>query len=208
MDPVNPTDALILVDIQNDFCPGGALAIAEGDQVVPVANAVMDRFSTIVLTQDWHPADHQSFASRHPGKGPFETMAFPYGEQTLWPDHCVQGTPGAAFHPDLNLNPAQLVIRKGFRSAVDSYSAFQENDQQTKTGLAEWLRARGVTRVFSLGLAYDFCVRFTAEDALAAGFQSVLISDGCRSVDLAGSKQAAQEAFTAKGIAEVPSTGL
>lgn len=186
------TDALILIDIQNDFCPGGALAVPDGDGVVPVANRLSRRFATVVLTQDWHPADHRSFAASHPGAAPFSTVPMPYGPQVLWPTHCVQGTAGADFHPGLDTVPAHLVIRKGFRPAIDSYSAFAENDRTTTTGLAGYLGERGITRLFFAGLATDFCVAFSAEDAVRAGFQAMVVEDGCRAIDLNGSLDAAR----------------
>jgi nicotinamidase/pyrazinamidase len=193
-------DLLLVVDVQNDFCPGGALAVPDGDAVVPVINALGARFAHVVLTQDWHPADHRSFASRHPGRQPFESVAMPYGTQTLWPDHCVQGTPGAAFHPQLALPHAELVLRKGFRPAIDSYSAFRENDQTTPTGLAGYLRERGITRLHVAGLATDFCVAYSALDAVAAGFAVVLVADACRAIDLNGSRAAAMARMTDAGI--------
>ncbi|MCR4265486.1 bifunctional nicotinamidase/pyrazinamidase [Nitratireductor sp. ZSWI3] len=180
-------EALIVIDVQNDFCPGGALAVAEGDEVVPVVNGLIRRFEHVVLTQDWHPAGHSSFASSHPGKAPFETVDMPYGEQTLWPDHCVQGTRGADFHPGLDWTRAELVIRKGFRSTIDSYSAFFENDRETPTGLAGYLRERGISRVTLAGLATDFCVAYSALDARRQGFAASVVLEGCRAIDLGGS---------------------
>jgi len=180
-------DALIVVDVQNDFCPGGALAVPEGEQVVARINLLIPGFARVVLTQDWHPAGHRSFASSHPGRNAFEAMDFPYGPQTLWPDHCVQGTPGAGLHPDLNTQAASLIIRKGFRPDIDSYSAMYENDRVTSTGLAGWLRETGVERLFLCGLATDFCVRYTAIDARRLGFRVVLIQQACRAIDLDGS---------------------
>jgi len=181
------TDVLLVIDVQNDFCPGGALAVARGDEVVPVVNRLGAHFAHVVLTQDWHPRAHHSFASVHPGVKPFETIALPYGPQTLWPDHCVQNTPGAALHCDLHVPHAELVLRKGFRKAIDSYSAFYENDKRTPTGLAGYLRERGFTRIFLAGLATDFCVHYSAVDARREGFAAVLIEDGCRAIDLNGS---------------------
>jgi nicotinamidase/pyrazinamidase len=194
-------DVLLVVDVQNDFCPGGRLAVPRGDEVVPLVNDLAARFAHVVLTQDWHPAGHHSFASSHPGRQPFETVPFDYGPQILWPDHCVQGTPGAQFHPDLKIPQAELVIRKGFRRTIDSYSAFQENDRKTPTGLAGYLRERGLTRVFLAGLAFDFCVRFSAEDARSAGFACVVIEDACRGLDVDGSMAATREALAALGVA-------
>jgi nicotinamidase/pyrazinamidase len=186
---------LVVIDVQNDFCPGGALAVPDGDAVVPVVNALMQRFEHVVLTQDWHPPQHRSFASAHPGKQPFETTDLSYGTQVLWPDHCVQNTTGAAFHRALDLSKAELILRKGFRREIDSYSAFFENDRKTPTGLAGYLRERGLTRVVLAGLATDFCVRYSAEDAAAQGFETVIVEDACRGIDNAGSLQAAYESF-------------
>jgi len=180
-------EALIVIDVQNDFCPGGALAVAGGDQVVPVINTLIGRFEHVVLTQDWHPAGHSSFASSHPGKAPFETVEMAYGTQTLWPDHCVQGTAGAAFHPELEWTSAEMIIRKGFRKAIDSYSAFFENDHETPTGLSGYLRERGISRVTLAGLATDFCVAYSALDARRQGFDATVILEGCRAIDLGGS---------------------
>jgi len=187
------TDALLIIDVQKDFCPGGMLAVEGGHDVVPVINRLQDHFANIVLTQDWHPADHTSFASGHAKKKPFDTVTVTYGDQTLWPDHCVQGTPGAEFHPDLNSDQAQLVIRKGFRTTVDSYSAFFENDRTTPTGLVGYLPERGIDRVFLTGLATDVCVRFSAMDARNHGFDTVLILDGCRGLG----EKTVNEALTA-----------
>lgn len=195
------TDALIVIDIQNDFCPGGALAVADGDAIIPRVNALMDDFATVVLTQDWHPANHASFAANHPGKAPFETVDMPYGAQTLWPTHCVQGTDGAAFHPMLRTDPAQLVIRKGFRSGIDSYSAFFENDRTTPTGLEGYLRNRGVTSVRLVGLATDFCVAFSALDAARLGFAVTVDLAACRGIDLGGSMDTMRGAMIAAGVA-------
>ena len=193
-------DALLVIDVQNDFCPGGALAVPDGDSVVPLINRLGDAFPHILLTQDWHTPGHSSFASSHAGKQPFETATMPYGEQTLWPDHCVQGTPGAAFHRDLDHTRAELVLRKGFRREIDSYSAFYENDRKTATGLAGYLRERSISRVFLAGLATDFCVHFSAVDAAREGFTAVLIEDACRAIDLAGSLAAAKQAMTEAGV--------
>ena len=179
-------DLLLLIDVQRDFCAGGRLAVPDGDAVVPAINRLAGRFKHIVLTQDWHPAGHTSFASHHPGKRPFEQILVSYGVQTLWPDHCVQQTPGAEFHPDLDvalvLRPAELILRKGFRKETDSYSAFLENDKRTTTGLAGYLRERGFRRIFLAGLAYDYCVRFSAVDAVRAGFETFVIEDACRAI--------------------------
>ncbi|MCK3775933.1 bifunctional nicotinamidase/pyrazinamidase [Ensifer sesbaniae] len=183
-------NALIVVDMQNDFCPGGALPVAGGDEIVPMVNGLIGRFEHVVLTQDWHPAGHSSFASSHPGKAPFEMIAMPYGAQTLWPDHCIQGSAGADFHPMLEWTRAELLIRKGFRPQIDSYSAFFENDRRTPTGLAGYLRDRGIKKVTLCGLATDFCVAFSALDAVAQGFSTSVILDACRGIDLNGSLQA------------------
>lgn len=195
-----PADALVLIDIQNDFCPGGALAVADGDAVVPVANRLMRRFGTVVLTQDWHPAGHRSFASAHPDGVVFSAVEFPYGPQVLWPDHCVQGTPGAEFHPNLDTTRAELVLRKGFRVGIDSYSAFYENDRSTDTGLADYLRERGFSRVVLAGLATDYCVAYSAEDAVRCGFEAVVVEDGCRAIDLDGSLDAARRRLVECGV--------
>lgn len=180
-------EALLVVDVQNDFCTGGALAVPGGEAVVPGINRLWEGYACKVLTQDWHPAGHASFASSHEGKQPFDTGMLDYGEQVLWPDHCVQGTPGAAFHPELRTDGADLVLRKGFRPGIDSYSAFFENDRTTPTGLAGYLRERGVDRVLLTGLATDFCVGFSALDALASGFETVVLEDLCRGLDMDGS---------------------
>jgi len=180
-------DALIVVDVQNDFCAGGALAVPDGDAVVAPINALMARFATVVLTQDWHPAGHSSFASHHPEAAPFSTIRMPYGPQTVWPDHCVIGTPGADFHPDLEVERAQMIVRKGFRREVDSYSAFFENDGATPTGLAGYLRERGVGRVVLAGLATDFCVGWSGLDARRCGFETVVLADRSAAIDLDGS---------------------
>jgi nicotinamidase/pyrazinamidase len=184
---IGDADLLLVIDVQNDFCGGGALAVPDGDAVVPVINRLSGRFAHVALTQDWHPSGHSSFAASHPGKAPFEVITMPYGAQTLWPDHCIQGTPGAGFHPQLDLQRAELVIRKGFRTEIDSYSAFFENDRRTPTGLAGYLRERGFGRVFMAGLATDFCVNYSAVDARRLGFDVVLIEAGCRAIDLGGS---------------------
>jgi nicotinamidase/pyrazinamidase len=193
-------DVLIVVDVQNDFCPGGALAVPHGDEVVPVVNGLATRFRNVVLTQDWHPRGHLSFASSHPGKQPFETIAAPYGPQVLWPDHCVQGTSGAAFHDALQIPHAALIVRKGMDRMIDSYSALYENDRKTPTGLTGYLRERGFSRVFLAGLALDFCVRYSAEDARRDGFTVFVIEDGCRGIDVAGSVEATRKSFAALGI--------
>lgn len=182
-----PEDVLLVIDVQNDFCPGGALAVAGGDAVVPLVNAIARDFEHVILTQDWHPAGHSSFASSHSGSQPFQSIAMPYGQQTLWPDHCIQGSHGAAFHPALDLTRAELIIRKGFRKAIDSYSAFFENDHATPTGLGGYLRERGIGSITLAGLATDFCVAYSALDALAQGFAVTVRLDACRGIDLDGS---------------------
>ncbi len=194
------TEALIVIDVQNDFCPGGALAVAEGDQILPRINALMAEFPTVVLTQDWHPHDHSSFAEMHPGAAPFSQIEMPYGKQTLWPRHCVQGSPGAKFHPGLHTNPAQMILRKGFRTAIDSYSALFENDHKTPTGLAGYLQTRDITHLTLVGLATDFCVAFSALDAAKSGFDVTVLQGACRAIDLAGSLAAQQAAMTAAGV--------
>ena len=192
--------ALIVIDVQNDFCPGGALAVAQGDAIIPQINALMEDFQTVVLTQDWHPAHHSSFAENHAGAAPFSTVQMPYGAQTLWPSHCVQGTKGAEFHPALRSDLAQLVLRKGFRAAIDSYSALFENDKTTPTGLDGYLRARGVTGLTLVGLAADYCVAFSALDAVAQGFAVTVLQDACRAIDLDGSLARQQQAMAAAGV--------
>jgi nicotinamidase/pyrazinamidase len=194
------SDVLIVVDVQNDFCPGGALAVPRGDEVVPVVNGLATRFRNVVLTQDWHPRGHLSFASSHPGRQPFETVTAAYGPQVLWPDHCVQNTPGAAFHDALDISHAALIVRKGMDRAIDSYSALYENDRKTPTGLTGYLRERGFSRVFVAGLALDFCVRYSAEDARRESFAVFVIEDGCRGIDVAGSVAATRASFAALGI--------
>jgi nicotinamidase/pyrazinamidase len=191
---------LIIVDVQNDFCPGGALEVPQGDEIIPIVNGLAARFRNVVLTQDWHPRGHWLFASSHPGTKPFDTIAAPYGPQVLWPDHCVQDTPGAAFHPALRAPHAALVLRKGFRRDIDSYSAFYENDRKTPTGLTGYLRERGLTRLFLAGLAFDFCVRYSAEDARREGFDAFVIEDACRGIDIAGSVAATRTSLAALGV--------
>jgi len=198
---IGDSDVLVVVDIQNDFCPAGALAVPRGDEVVPIVNRLGQNFRNVVLTQDWHPAGHSSFASAHPGRAPYDTIAMPYGPQVLWPDHCVQGTPGASFHRDLQIPHAALVIRKGLDPAIDSYSALYENDRTTPTGLAGYLRERGINRLFLAGLALDFCVRYSAEDAVREGFAVVVIEDACRGIDVHGSLTATRSSLTALDIA-------
>lgn len=198
---IEPRDVLIVIDIQNDFCPGGALGVPRGDEVVPLINRIARRFAHVLLTQDWHPAGHLSFASAHPGRKPYDIIEVSYGSQILWPDHCVQGTPGAEFRKDLEITHAELVLRKGYHREIDSYSAFYENDRKTNTGLAGYLRERGFTRVFLAGLAFDFCVRYSAEDAKREGFEVVVIEDACRGIDVEGSMAATRQLFSALGIA-------
>jgi nicotinamidase/pyrazinamidase len=195
-----PATCLLVVDVQNDFMPGGALAVPGGDEVVPVINRLVARFEHVVLTQDWHPRRHISFASSHPGKQPFETIELAYGAQVLWPDHCVQGTSGAALHPDLDATQAELVIRKGHHAGIDSYSAFLEADRKTTTGLAGYLKERGLGSLYVCGLATDFCVAWTALDARAAGFEVTVIEDACRAIDLDGSLARAWSDMTAAGV--------
>ena len=192
--------ALIVIDVQNDFCPKGALAVAQGDAIIAQINALMGQFQTVVLTQDWHPADHSSFAASHAGAAPFSNVQMPYGPQTLWPSHCVQGTKGAEFHPALRSDLAQMVLRKGFRAAIDSYSALFENDKTTPTGLDGYLRARGITGLTLVGLATDYCVAFSALDAVAQGFDVTVLQDACRAIDLDGSLARQQQAMAAAGV--------
>lgn len=192
--------ALIVIDVQNDFCPGGALVVAQGDAIIAQINALMGQFQTVVLTQDWHPADHSSFAANHAGAAPFSTVQMPFGAQTLWPSHCVQGTKGAEFHPALRSDLAQLVIRKGFRAGIDSYSALFENDKTTPTGLDGYLRARGISALTLVGLATDYCVAFSALDAVAQGFDVTVLQDACRAIDLDGSLARQKQAMAAAGV--------
>lgn len=201
-------DLLLAVDVQNDFCPGGALAVPRGDEVVPLINRLGERFSRVVLTQDWHPAGHLSFASSHAGRKPYETIEAAYGRQILWPDHCVQGTAGAEFHKGLRIPHAELILRKGYHRDIDSYSAFFENDRKTRTGLAGYLRERGLSRIFVAGLAFDFCVRFSAEDGRRDGFEVVVIEDACRGIDVEGSVAATRRSLAELGIECVTSQAL
>ena len=198
---IGDNDVLIVVDVQNDFCPGGALAVPRGDEVVPLVNRLAGEFRNVVLTQDWHPRGHLSFASSHPGSKPFDTIVASYGPQVLWPDHCVQDTPGAAFHDGLQIPHAGLVLRKGMDRAIDSYSAFYENDRTTPTGLVGYLRERRCLRVFLAGLALDFCVRYSAEDARRENFAVCVVDDACRGIDMNGSVAATRASFAALGIA-------
>lgn len=194
------TSALIVIDLQNDFCPGGALAVPAGDQIVPGINALMDAFGAVILTQDWHPLAHSSFASSHPGKSAYEMTQMPYGPQVLWPDHCVQGSHGAAFHQALNTSRADLILRKGYNPAIDSYSAFFENDQQTPTGLHGYLQTRGITDLTLVGLATDFCVSFSAVDAARLGYRVSVRRDLTRAIDLDGSLAVAEAGMVAAGV--------
>ncbi|MDX1575272.1 MAG: bifunctional nicotinamidase/pyrazinamidase [Kiloniellales bacterium] len=202
------SDVLLVVDVQNDFCPDGALAVPDGDAVVPLINRLMGRFAHVVFTQDWHSPGHSSFASAHPGKSPYETVQASYGPQILWPDHCVQGTEGAQFRWDLDVTRAELIVRKGFRPDIDSYSTFYENDHTTSTGLAGYLRERGFSHVYLCGLATDFCVKWSALDAREEGFRATVIEDACRAIDLEGSLAAARDEMQAAGVALVASDAI
>jgi len=197
---VKPTDVLVVVDVQNDFCEGGALAVPDGEGCIPAINRLIDTFETVVLTQDWHPVGHSSFASSHPGKVPLETVDMPYGTQVLWPNHCVQETYGSEFHAALNATKACLIVRKGFRPEIDSYSTFFENDRKTATGLTGYLKGRGFKRIFLAGLATDFCVAWSALDGRKEGFDVVLVENACRAIDLNGSLDAAMKAMEEAGV--------
>jgi nicotinamidase/pyrazinamidase len=197
-------EILLIVDVQNDFCPGGALAVPRGDEIVPAINRLAAEFAHVILTQDWHPRGHGSFASSHPGKQPFETIEAPYGEQILWPDHCMQGTGGAAFHGGLEVPHAELVLRKGFRTAIDSYSAFRENDHRTPTGLAGYLSERGFEHITLCGLATDFCVFYSALDGREAGFEVSVATGACRGIDLDGSLAKAMRSMKEAGVILLP----
>jgi nicotinamidase/pyrazinamidase len=203
-----PTDALLVIDLQNDFCPGGNLAVTEGDIIVPLINSLATKFEHVILTQDWHPTQHISFASTHPGTKPYQQIQAAYGPQTLWPDHCLQGSDGAAFHPALDIPHTELILRKGFRKNIDSYSAFLENDHTTPTGLAGYLKERGLTRLFLCGLAYDFCVRYSALDGKALDFETSVIEDATRAVNLPGSIAEANATLAAAGIPRIQSADL
>ncbi|MFQ6553773.1 bifunctional nicotinamidase/pyrazinamidase [Aestuariibius insulae] len=194
------TDALIVIDIQNDFCPGGALAVPDGDQVIGRVNAMMSESGSVILTQDWHPEEHLSFASNHPGAAAYDMTEMPYGPQVLWPDHCIIGTPGAEFHPDLRTDRADLIIRKGFQAQIDSYSAFLENDHKTPTGLHGYLQTRGLKKLTIVGLAFDFCVLYSALDAVTLGYEVTVIEGACRSIDLDGSREAALTGLRKSGV--------
>ncbi len=197
---IKDTDCLLIIDVQKDFCTGGSLAVPDAEAILPWINTNGEHFNNIVLTQDWHPAGHSSFASVHDKQAPFDTITMPYGDQMLWPDHCVQGTDGAHFHDELKTTAAQLVIRKGFRTDIDSYSAFYENDHVTTTGLSGYLKERGVQRVFCVGLALDYCVRFSALDARREGFETVVVEAGCRGINANGSNDDAREAMQSAGV--------
>jgi nicotinamidase/pyrazinamidase len=197
---ISEQDVLVVIDVQNDFCSDGALAVPDGEKVVPAINRIAQKFRNVVLTQDWHPRDHVSFASNHANKRPFDMIELPYGSQVLWPDHCVQDTSGAQFHKALHVPQAGLVIRKGFRRDIDSYSALYENDRKTPTGLLGYLRERQLKTMFIAGLAFDFCVRYSAEDARKAGFEVAVIEDACRGIDLEGSMAAAHRSLKSLGI--------
>jgi nicotinamidase/pyrazinamidase len=203
--PIGENDALLVVDVQNDFCPGGALAVPEGDRIVPLVNRLAQRFAHVILTQDWHPRGHGSFASSHAGKKPYDMITMNYGPQVLWPDHCVQGTAGAAFHAGIDIPHAELILRKGYRRAIDSYSAFYENDHTTPTGLGGYLRERGFTHVVLAGLAFDFCVRYSAEDACREGFAVTVVEDACRGIDINGSMAETHQSFAGGGVTVVRS---
>ena len=197
---ISDHNALIMIDIQNDFCPGGALAVADGNAIIAEVNAMQEQYSVKVLTQDWHPANHSSFASNHIDRSPYDVMTMPYGEQVLWPDHCIQGSQGAAFHTDLETEKADLILRKGFRSDVDSYSAFFENDHHTPTGLEGYLRERGIVSLTMVGLATDFCVRYSAVDAAKLGFAVTVKLSACRAIDLDGSLDEAINDMRGHGV--------
>jgi nicotinamidase/pyrazinamidase len=203
---IDEGDVLIVTDVQNDFCPGGALAVPRGDEVIAPIHRIVPRFEHIILTQDWHPANHTSFATSHPGKNPYDSIELAYGAQTLWPPHCVQGSQGAEFHPALNLPQAELILRKGFRPQVDSYSAFFENDHETSTGLADYLKDYGLKRVFLAGLAYDYCVGYSALDARRLGLPAFVLRDACRAIDLNGSVDAIEAEFAKTGVAVMETT--
>jgi nicotinamidase/pyrazinamidase len=206
--PDSSRSALLVIDVQNDFTPGGQLAVPEGDLIVPLINRLARQFTQVVVAQDWHPTGHASFASSHPGHQPYDVIQLPYGEQTLWPDHCVQSTPGAEFHRELDLPHAQLIIRKGCNPDIDSYSAFLEADRRTTTGLSGYLKEREIDTVYMVGLALDFCVMFSALDARAAGFNTYVVLDACRAIDLNGSLAAAIERMQSAGVGLIQSTEL
>jgi nicotinamidase/pyrazinamidase len=205
---IRDRDVLIVVDIQNDFCPGGPLSVPRGNEIIPLINRLAGRFQNVVLTQDWHPPDHLSFASTHPGKKPYDSIIVDYGPQILWPDHCVRTTPGADFHKDLDIPHAALVLRKGIDRKIDSYSTFYENDRKTPTGLVGYLRDRGFTRVFLAGLALDFCARYSAEDAHREGFEVMVVEDACRGIDVNGSMAATRESLSKLGVVRAMTEAL
>lgn len=206
--PISSRAALLVIDVQNDFIPGGQLPVPEGDLIVPLINRLGRQFKQVIIAQDWHPPGHASFASSHPGRKPYDVIQLPYGEQTLWPEHCVHATPGAEFHPELDLPHVQLIIRKGCNPDIDSYSAFLEADRTTTTGLAGYLKERGIDTVYMVGLALDFCVMFSALDARAAGFNAFVVMDACRAIDLDGSLAAAIERMQVAGVGLIPSTEI
>ncbi|MEG2795887.1 MAG: bifunctional nicotinamidase/pyrazinamidase [Pseudomonas sp.] len=206
--PISSRAALLVIDVQNDFIPGGQLPVPEGDHIVPLINRLARQFKQVVIAQDWHPAGHASFASSHPGHQPYDVIELPYGEQTLWPEHCVQATPGAELHPELDLPHAQLIIRKGCNPDIDSYSAFLEADRRTTTGLSGYLKERGIDTVYMVGLALDFCVMYSALDARAAGFNAFVVLDACRAIDMNGSLAAAIDRMQGAGVGLIQSTEL
>ncbi|MEG2911884.1 bifunctional nicotinamidase/pyrazinamidase [Pseudomonas iridis] len=206
--PISSRAALLVIDVQNDFIPGGQLPVPEGDHIVPLINRLARQFKQVVIAQDWHPAGHASFASSHPGHQPYDVIQLPYGEQTLWPEHCVQATPGAELHPELDLPHAQLIIRKGCNPDIDSYSAFLEADRRTTTGLSGYLKERGIDTVYMVGLALDFCVMYSALDARAAGFNAFVVLDACRAIDMNGSLAAAIDRMQGAGVGLIQSTEL
>ncbi|MEG0067606.1 MAG: bifunctional nicotinamidase/pyrazinamidase [Pseudomonas sp.] len=206
--PISSRAALLVIDVQNDFIPGGQLPVPEGDHIVPLINRLARQFKQVVIAQDWHPAGHASFASSHPGHQPYDVIELPYGEQTLWPEHCVQATPGAELHPELDLPHAQLIIRKGCNPDIDSYSAFLEADRRTTTGLSGYLKERGIDTVYMVGLALDFCVMYSALDARAAGFNAFVVRDACRAIDMNGSLAAAIDRMQGAGVGLIQSTEL
>ena len=205
---VTDRDVLLLVDVQNDFCDGGALAVPGGQEVVPVINRISGAFEHVILTQDWHPRNHHSFASHHQGRVPFDLLETSFGKHVLWPDHCIRGTKGAAFHPDLRYENAELILRKGFHTNIDSYSAFTENDRLTRTGLTGYLRERGLGRIFVAGLAYDYCVRYSAIDSMRAGFETYVVEDACRAIDVGNSVADTNYDFHEAGARRITSTML
>ncbi len=205
---MSATEALLVIDVQNDFCPGGNLAVPDGDAIVPLVNQLMAKFDANILAQDWHPAGHSSFASSHAGKQPMEMVDMPYGPQVLWPDHCIQGSKGAEFHADLNIDKADMIIRKGYNKAIDSYSAFQENDKKTPTGLAGYLQECNIKKLYLVGLATDFCVYYSAMDAVNRGIETIVITDACRGIDFDGSLDASLADMAQKGVTQIRSTDL